>query len=683
MNRTKITAVIISTLILLVLTPCLILAVPPTMNYQGRLTDSTGTPIDGSVSIIFSIYEVLTGGVAIWTETRNVTVTDGIFSLNLGEVNPINLSFDSQYYLAVNIENDGEMTPRQPLTSAGYAFRAEEADYLANGSISSINNVSNDGGNVDLIAGSNVSITPNDTTKTITISATPGGGGGDITAVNAGTGLSGGGAAGDVTLNADAAYLQRRVSSSCSVGSSIRTINADGTVVCEPDDNSGGDINEVVAGIGLSGGGTTGNISLGTDTTYVQRRVRGNCSVGLSIRTINADGTVVCEPDDNSGGDITGVLAGTGMTGGGTSGDVTLNADPTYLQRRVSGTCPSGQSIRVVNPDGTVTCEVDSDTDTQYSAGTGLSLVGTQFSLQVPISISQSNSSNLISSTNTGSGRAIYGLSTNNTGVYGQTGDAASSGVYGRNSSSLNYGRLGTNVYGVYGYHNSGDTFGILGMSNWGVYGEHNGTSNAGRLGGSDRGVEGNGTVYGIVASGGSYDFFAYGPGANYGAFTGAHDVKLAKDFPQHVKPGSIVSVTGEAQDRVDDGVVSLSSTLPTIQLSNDAFDKRVFGVYIKEANLPEDHWYQMNDGERFGIVNALGEGRVWVSNINGDIETGDYITTSFIPGYGQRQDDDLLHSYTLGKAIETIDWSSVTETIKHNNQVFKIYLIAVVYTSG
>ncbi len=34
------------------------------------------------------------------------------------------------------------------------------------------------------------------------------------------------------------------------------------------------------------------------------------------------------------------------------------------------------------------------------------------------------------------------------------------------------------------------------------------------------------------------------------------------------------------------------------------------------------------------------------VINSNGNIENGDYITTSNYLGYGEIQDDDLLHNY-------------------------------------
>lgn len=55
-----------------------------------------------------------------------------------------------------------------------------------------------------------------------------------------------------------------------------------------------------------------------------QNRVTGTCAAGGSIRTINADGSVVCQIDTNAGGDITSVGAGPGLDGGGTTGAVTV-----------------------------------------------------------------------------------------------------------------------------------------------------------------------------------------------------------------------------------------------------------------------------------------------------------------------------------------------------------------------
>ena len=78
--------------------------------------------------------------------------------------------------------------------------------------------------------------------------------------------------------------------------------------------------------------------------------------------------------------------------------------------------------------------------------------------------------------------------------------------------------------------------------------------------------------------------------------------------------------------------------------------------------------------------INALGEGRVLVCDKNGDINNGDYITSSDVLGYGIKQDDDILHSYTVAKITQKINWDDI---IPDQDDGIKKTLVTCTYHCG
>jgi len=199
-----------------------------------------------------------------------------------------------------------------------------------------------------------------------------------------------------------------------------------------------GDITAVntPAGSGLTGGAASGEVTLSVDTNVIQRRVTGSCAEGSSIRVIDPNGVVTCQPDNNSGGTITGVTADTGLTGSGTTGNITLSIiGPYQLPQR----CPANQ---IAKWNGSVwTCA--NDNDTTYTAGTGLTLNGTAFTLDQ--TFTDNRYVNVTGDTMSGALTVTGSLS-------GNTVSGDGSGLTNLNAGNLASGTLpGGRLAGIYG----------------------------------------------------------------------------------------------------------------------------------------------------------------------------------------------------------------------------------------
>jgi len=148
--------------------------------------------------------------------------------------------------------------------------------------------------------------------------------------------------------------------------------------------------------------------------------------------------------------------------------------------------------------------------------------------------------------------------------------------------------------------------------------------------------------------------------------FTGQHRCFIDNMHTSNVisYEGLIVSANMNSYIRMSNGIVkgknaiTINESLPCVQITFKAKDKSVFGVisYAEDPNKREDEYgafvsiFPKEVGDNRVYINSVGEGAIWVSDCNGDLESGDYITSSSIKGYGMKQDEPMLMNFTVAK---------------------------------
>jgi len=138
----------------------------------------------------------------------------------------------------------------------------------------------------------------------------------------------------------------------------------------------------------------------------------------------------------------------------------------------------------------------------------------------------------------------------------------------------------------------------------------------------------------------------------SYNAFTGSHYAWTDKVMQK----GLLVSMTGDNQFLNDN---TESEILYGIEITSKKNDPAILGTYLslQEPDLEAD----TNNPH---LIMSEGNGEVWVANTGENINPGDYLISSLVPGHAMKDDRSGETSHIVGRAAEPIMWDEVNETI-------------------
>ncbi len=270
------------------------------ISLQGYLVTEDG-PVTGAVTCQFGFYETVEGGDAFWQHADTVDVEEGLFSLLLGGDDfPVSKTLPSRIFLGLNCDGE-DFSPRIELSAVPYALKSDFAEEAGHADTASVALKLSDEGVGSGFTNSNGVISINSTQNFSSVTVN------ELT-------VSGG------TINNSV------------IGATTPAAGTFTNLLIDPTTADG----LVLQAFGVNPGETsemrfqdlTGGEYVGwkaPDTVPANVVWTLPADDGTSGQVLTTDGSKILSWTSPAGsGDVTGVAAGTGLSGGGTSGDVTL-----------------------------------------------------------------------------------------------------------------------------------------------------------------------------------------------------------------------------------------------------------------------------------------------------------------------------------------------------------------------